>query len=547
MESKVRELFPFESFRGKQEKITQVCAKALFEDGYNTVVLDAPVGIGKSAINMTLLRMMEDGFYTTPSKSLREQLQNDDVLNEYIRSLRARRDYICGITKNNCEDCHINQSSEQSCSEQGSKCTYWANKMAAINSNISVLTFSYLIIDNLIPPTVNDTPISFEDREGIVVDEAHGLVEQTSSMHAGMKVSPFSLPNAVYSGSIYSASMDANSYFDVKDEIDRIYKRCSEYIRDDVDTFEMEPAEKSCENMMRKIDWMRDEIGRGNHWVVDVERQMYKGNSVKTLELRPINVSSFLKNNVWSRANKRIISTATLPYRNNPEIWLRKVGLDPEKTKIISVGMPFPVENRPIYTDSMVCSMSSGGDRDNWSDIMDKINSLAENHYQQKGLIHTSSYSRAEDILDSIKTSEHPYLDNNVMLHDKMKDNEKQIQKWQDSDKDIFLSPSMMEGVDLKDDMCRWQVLLKVPYPSMDSRVEYILNETKYGWNEYFEQALIRVVQSYGRGIRSKDDYCNYYVLDKDFNKLMKKRTPPKWFKEAISDEKPEEKSLFDY
>jgi Rad3-related DNA helicase len=292
---------------------------------------------------------------------------------------------------------------------------------------------------------------------------------------------------------------------------------------------------------------MKDEIDRGNHWVADVESTKYGGNYVKTIELRPINVSSFLKNNVWNRASKRIISTATLPYRENPEVWLRKVGLDPENTQVISVDMRFPVENRPIHTNHMVASMSSGGDKDNWVDIMKKLNELSEAHYNDKGLIHTSSYGRARRIADSLSAEKYPYLHDNVMVHDQDRDPEVQIEEWQDSDKDLFASPSMMEGVDLKDDMCRWQVLLKVPYPAMDSRTSYIVNNQKYGWNEYFERAMIRVVQSYGRAIRSEDDYADYYVLDEDFDDLMKKRSSPEWFEEAIGVEPVNDSSVFDY
>lgn len=546
MESTINDLFPHEGFRPKQMETIEAAIQSLYYDGYDNVVIDAPVGSGKSSINTTLLRYADDGFYTTPQKSLREQIQDDDALQEFVSSLKGRKDYTCKITGNNCKECSINQDSERSCSEMGASCTYWAQKMNAINNDIAVLTFSYLIIDNMLPEANGDTPISFGNREMLVVDEAQSLEEQTASLHAGFKISPYSLPNTVFAGATNQADYDADSYEDVKEPVGTIYARAKDYIRD-IPPFEMTPAEKKCKRLTEKIEWMKDEIDRGNHWVVDVDSIKYNNNYTKTLELRPINVSTFLKNNVWNRASKRVISTATLPYRSNPEVWLRKVGLDPDETAIISVGMQFPVENRPIHTDSMVCSMSSGGDKDNWKDIMNRLNELSKRHYNQKGLVHTSSYSRARDVLDSIKPDRHPYLDGNVIVHDKARDPDEQIQDWQDSSKDIFLSPSMMEGVDLKDDMCRWQVLLKVPYPAMDSRIKYITDEVKYGWNSYFEKAMLRIVQSYGRAIRSKDDFADFYVLDKDFDKLMKRRTPPGWFSEAVGVDRVSDRSVFDY
>lgn len=546
MTATVTELFPFDKFRGKQNLVIEAAIKALYQNGYDNVVIDAPVGSGKSAINMTILKYGNSGFYTTPSVSLRQQLMNDDVLSEEFVGLRARADYTCGITGQNCRDCDINTSSEQSCAEQGPKCTYWSTKMSAIGSDISAITFSYLIIDNLLPVENNGVPISFDDRDGLVIDEAQDLITQTASLHAGFKITPHSLPYHVFQGAIQDADYDDSSYDDVKSDVDRIYKLCKNYIRE-VPLTEMSEEEKKCKKLIDKIEWMEEEIERDNPWVVDVDSTKYGNSYEKTLELRPVNVSSFLKNNVWSRAKKRVISTATLPYRSNPEIWLRKVGLDPEKTKVITVSMRFPVENRPIHTGTMVASMSGEGDKDNWSAIMDRLEELASNHYDENGLVHTSSYSRAQRVKEAVDKDKHPYLYENIIVHNQKADADNELEKWQNSERDIFLSPSMMQGVDLKEDMCRWQVLLKVPYPPMDSRTEYIVNNQKYGWLEYKERALIRTVQSYGRAVRSKSDTAEYYVLDKDFNKLVKNRTPPKWFTEAIDVREPNTDGVFDF
>lgn len=546
VESVAQKVFPFDSFRENQHEITTAALRAFEDEGYKNVVIDGPVGTGKSAINTALLRHFSDGFYTTPSKSLREQLQNDDVLQNYLRSLKARRDYTCQVTYDDCEECRINQSNEESCAKQPD-CTYWNAKQAAINHDIAVLTFSYLIVDGMIPEEgAEGQAVSFGDRETLTVDEAQNLVQQTASLHAGFKVSPYKLPDGVFGNVTNSVSFDANMYGDVKDEVNTILSRCIDYVGETLPA-DMSPEQRACKKLADKIKWMNEQVDEGYPWVVEVERVQYKGEYKKLLELQPINVGSFLKNFVWERANKRIISTATLPYRNKPDIWLRQVGLDPEETKVISAPMPFPVRNRPIHTGSMVASMSSGGDKENMGEIVDQLNKLSENHYNQNGLIHTSSYDRAERIVDAVDSDEHPYLDDNMIVHDRERDVDVVIEDWQQSDHDIMLSPAMYEGVDLEGQMCEWQVLAKVPYPSMDSRTEYMVENMDYGWTNYFERALIRVVQSYGRAIRSKTDEADYYVLDEDFDDLMKRRTAPEWFTEAINVAEPERRSLFDY
>jgi Rad3-related DNA helicase len=191
--------------------------------------------------------------------------------------------------------------------------------------------------------------------------------------------------------------------------------------------------------------------------------------------------------------------------------------------------------------------MSSGGFEDNEQEVMEKLNELAEKHYNTKGLIHTSSYPRAERVEELVNADDHPYLHGNIFVHDGDEDPEVQLEQWQNSSKDIYLSPSVMEGVDLEGDKGVWQVLLKVPYPAMDSRTSYIVENRDHGWLEYFERAMIRVVQSYGRTIRSKTDKSDYYVLDEDFDKLMKKRQAPEWFEEAIGQPPVNDSSVFDY
>lgn len=545
-ESSVDEVFPFDSYRGKQKQVIEAIIKAFYEDGYKNVVLDAPTGVGKSVLNTSVLRYGENGFYTTPAKSLREQIQNDEGLEPHVESLKARRDYRCGVSNENCKECPIYNSAEQSCSEQGPKCTYFGRKKTVMSSPISVITFSNLIVDNNIPTEVNGQQISFDDREILVVDEAQGLLQQVEEMHAGFKLSPFPLPEPVYRNAIKSAPYDATMYKDVKDEVNTVLSRCLNYV-DGAVPMDMSPEQKTCQSVADKIKWMNEQVQNGQPWVVEVDSVKHGGGYKKYIKLTPVNVGSFLQNFVWKRANKRLISTATLPYRATPEIWLRKVGLDPDETQVINVSMPFPVKNRPIFTSTMVASMSSGGFDDNLDAVLDTMNELAMNHRNQKGLVHTGSYARAQKIKDAVDEDEHPYLHDNIFVHNQDRDTDVQIEEWQESNFDLMFSPSMTEGVDLKDDACRYQILAKVPYPSRDARTEYVINNEEWGWMEYFERTLIRVVQSYGRAVRSREDYANYYVLDEDFNTLLKKRNAPEWFAEAITDEEPITESVFDY
>ena len=76
----------------------------------------------------------------------------------------------------------------------------------------------------------------------------------------------------------------------------------------------------------------------------------------------------------------------------------------------------------------------------------------------------------------------------------------------------VLISPSMSHGVDLKDDLARFQIIVKAPYlPTKDKRVEKLMKDD---FNWYGNKMLCSLIQSCGRGVRSDKDHCTTYILD---------------------------------
>jgi Rad3-related DNA helicase len=101
----------------------------------------------------------------------------------------------------------------------------------------------------------------------------------------------------------------------------------------------------------------------------------------------------------------------------------------------------------------------------------------------------------------------------------------------------VFVSVAFNEGQDWKYQVCNAQILLKVPFPNLgDKRVKRRLDLGHRKW--YENQAMLEVIQAYGRAIRAEDDSARFYIVDGSFTRLLKSRwnSIPDWFKEALPD-----------
>ena len=96
----------------------------------------------------------------------------------------------------------------------------------------------------------------------------------------------------------------------------------------------------------------------------------------------------------------------------------------------------------------------------------------------------------------------------------------------------MVVGPSLTEGLDLKDDLCRFMILAKVPYPTLDefnSKKMKIMPDW-YGW-----KTVTTIVQALGRGIRHKTDYCTTYLLDSCFSMIFQKERVPRYITSRIT------------
>ena len=157
------------------------------------------------------------------------------------------------------------------------------------------------------------------------------------------------------------------------------------------------------------------------------------------------------------------------------------------------------------------------------------IKKILEKNENNKGIIHSGNY----ELNGWIKNSIH---DPRLLIHDPSTREESLIEHLKTEDKTVLVSPSMMSGIDLKDDFSRFQIILKIPFPNlMSSKIKKRL-ETYPDW--YNWKTLVEVMQAYGRSIRNDEDWAETYILDSCFDQVIRSSKAPQYFLRALKTKK---------
>ena len=82
-----------------------------------------------------------------------------------------------------------------------------------------------------------------------------------------------------------------------------------------------------------------------------------------------------------------------------------------------------------------------------------------------------------------------------------------------------MVGPSLIEGLSFDDDLCRFQIIMKVPYPSLADK--FVSAKMNYDKQWYSNTTAISILQGVGRGVRNMHDWCVTFILDGCFERLF--------------------------
>lgn len=559
--------FPKESYRDGQKECIEFALNA-FNAGKKVVILECPTGSGKSAIGMTIADMVNRSYYLTSTKILQDQL-TDDFGNQIVE-LKGRGSYPCTywdrfgdkmvdrklLTStqlqekrekyNNCANgfCKTSLNTHQNkfkCSmcftsdgpvknggltrlsggKQYSECPYYEQVYQAIAQRKVVMNFSSFLFQTQMTKRFENP------RDLLTVDECHNAEPQLmdfislslSDYHLqlhGLQIPQFDDPRD-YAVWFQDNNVDAvlfdimkqaenNDNTRLVDDISRILKKYKTFM------------EQICSNPE-------------SEWVCEYVEKYGGGRKYRTVILKPVYIRDFVTPTLFKFANRVLMMSATILDVN---VFCNSLGINREHVAAYRMKNRFPVENRRIYIDPVGKLVGGKQRMHEWaSPLVKKIDEIVGKYPDAKGIIHTHNFAIMDYILRHSSKSTKSRLLNQ---HD-FTDKSELLATHAQSKNSVIIAPAMHEGIDLKDDLSRFQIIAKVPFANcfddkqLARRVE--LDHKYYTW-----LTALRLIQSYGRSVRSETDYADTYILDESIYKFLKdaKKMIPDWFTEAIVD-----------
>lgn len=563
----VLDCFPFPTIRPAQKRALEIFEQGV-KDGKKIFMFDLPTGAGKSGIAAALARWLGTSYILTGTKDLQRQYIRDF---EWMLTAKGKSNFECfevqrlgnkidsqddlmchngpcsldskykcpykpkledyGVSQPNTDDEKVNYVG--TLDERADKpCTYYDQKYRAIVASHSVFNMAMFYTNAFYG-------LGLPRRKLLVIDEAHECQSHLTEFQ-GMSIT------ARFLGNFFEDYDDAQLPKDFGEDLAK-WSGYLENLTEMLRAFIKEAEERNkagsnnkrfstkniqdAKNLKDKISEVIIDITVGNQWVVSGIIRDAKSDRVVKVTFKPLDIKPIAKR-LFAHGDYLVMMSATILGK---KAMCEMLGLAEDDVVYIQTESDFPLEHRPIY------SMNLGKySRDTEQQMLPKfaayVDKIMTKHAGQKGIIHVSKKAHMKAIEDALSPENKRRLLKST-TDEAWVDREQLMREHAESKQPtVIISPSFHTGADLVDDLSRFQIIFKIPYGDLSDKViSARAKESKYWYNW---QTILKVIQSYGRSVRSKDDWATTYVLDSNINFLMWKcgqdGMVPNWFKKAI-------------
>ena len=549
-------------FRAGQREVIEAICNHYLEDQEGTIILDAPTGSGKSLIAMWSAYILKElgnrGYLVTSDLMLQDQYEEDfHKFKLNWPSVRGVDNYECNVngltfSLGDCKMKGINyeQAENLIC---WNTCGYLQARKRAKELPVALFNYSYYLIQrNYVEDKMIDQgkEIPFPKRDFVFFDEAH-KVDSIVQGHFSPRIDRTTtkifreVNRFVQKYGIDAAWVTENRIASIVDRLMReddhqeLMKHIGEFrgiavvyrkvraaaLKQSKSRFKQTDVPKEWQTFFGRMDRLKDIWCKFDDYhdiikELGTDAIVIKRSETETQFLcleEALMIEKFLQN----KSGFKVFMSATLgdirSYAKHT-----KMG----NAKVIRMDNKFSYKKSPVVFINRH-KLSFREREQNLPKVVEVLDKILDKHKGQSGIIHAGSYDFANYINNN---SKHKF---SFITYEVAKERQDAIRNFNKEDGKILVGPSLLEGLDLKDDKSRFQIFFKVPYPSLNDPLVKAKMNAFADWYDW--KTGISIQQGAGRSIRSKDDWAITYILDACFRSLINKKGffPPS-FEERI-------------
>jgi len=516
----------------------QIEAFNLIKESINTgkknILLNLPTGSGKSYLALMFMNYYRNFInenanfdILTNSKILQDQYIKDFP---HIKDYRGRANFYCDPYDTDCSKGHT------TCKTAGPHCPDCPYEIAKKSWQGSEIGLTNFHLFNTLAVYVRSI---FDGRDShvLIVDEAHDF-ESVFSDFISVDLCAKSLKNYGFDlKEIEDYDNTIRKITKISQFIGFIENQFIQEIKDKIIWFDnaMKNSDKKmksvysnyvlhCESQILKFKYLIEEFKkRPDNWILDISKTNDKMYSGILIEAKVVWANDYIKEKVFDKYDHVIFMSGSIL---DKELFSYINGLETDISTYIELPSTFPINRHPIYYIKLG-KMTWSQKNETFKEQLIYINKILNKNKNKKGIIHANSY----EFVNLIKEN---CINNRLIFHTP-ENRDEMLQKHINSkEPTVIVSPSMISGVDLIDDLSRFQIIIKIPFPYLGSNMIKKRMETNkkfYPW-----KTVCDLTQTIGRSVRSPDDWAETFILDSSFSDILKQNSHllPKHIIDAI-------------
>jgi Rad3-related DNA helicase len=549
----------FEFRKHQKETCVSVVYNILNGERPNNTIIQAPTGSGKSITAMVIAGVLNKyfgmtGYILISDLSLLDQYIKD--VDRYLPDwgyIKGQDNYSC--LRNGMDyrfgQCHMVDGLKkitdimQIYDDCSPSCAYIQDRIKAAKAGVTLCTYHHFLShQNII---YKSGMYAFDCRNFVICDEAHkivDIVQQMYSLTVGERTIKLLRTIAQQVGvdendtDLLLIENSINDLLKSPEESKVIIEKVS-HIEKLISLFDsrIHPIVKEMTNgkskaalsLSFKYGQIKDIIEELSTFTTSAKNAddivFTLSQNGKTVTLNRLNEDILMKKYFHPHYNYGVFMSATI---GDPKEFSNNASL--KDYEFIDIPSTFDFTYSKIFFIPGY-KMSMAHKSDSLPIISEMVSDILSMYKGRRGCILVSSYNMAKEIKALLPEEQQK----RVLLYENSREKIDVLNRYKyGTNEYVIIGPSLFDGISLDDDLCRFIIIAKIPYPDLSNKFCSKKKDKNPTW--YSSQAALSIIQGVGRGVRSETDWCQTFILDDCFQMLyhMSANTFSKDFKMRI-------------